>query len=262
MRDTATFILLVSLSSWQGSVCFSPNQPGHPPFPQHSHVSSATTFGASVVEEAQMTFPQISIQPQVSCEMTQKVGKVWGTEPRLDNFPGAYFPLGFNNDSNHPEKSSDEPPILELPNFLSPQECRTIREWAKFAIENGADECDEYLNYRVNKEVDAGGSSAEGQALIEECELADATLSAKNKGGFRIRLDNRLVEGMLKERLLDVLDMPSRGLVFEEGAWIRPTPRSLIIRDQTVVFYAGGDGVPPHVDGKDGTLLVYLADGM
>lgn len=66
---------------------------------------------------------------------------------------------------------------------------------------------------------------------------------------------------MLKKRLLDVLDMPSRDFVFEEGAWIRPTPRSLLIRDQTVVFYAGGDGVPPHVDGKDGTLLVYLSDG-
>lgn len=193
-------------------------------------------------------------QDVVSPDMLNHVGEAWGTQPNLENFPQAHFPLGSPYDK-------ETPPIMELPNFLSAEECRTIREWAKHAIENGADECDEYLNYRVNKEIEEGGSSTEGKALIEESQVEECILSDSNKGGFRIRLDDRLVENMLKDRLLNLLDMPSRNLIFEEGAWIRPTPRSLVIRDQTVVFYAGGDGVPPHVDGKDGTLLVYLADG-
>jgi hypothetical protein len=53
--------------------------------------------------------------------------------------------------------------------------------------------------------------------------------------------------------------MPSRNFAFEEGAWIRPTPRAVVIRDGTIVFYDGGDGVPPHVDGNDGTLLLHLS---
>jgi len=171
------------------------------------------------------------------------------------------------------------PPIRQLPNFLTPAECAQIRHWAEQAMASGADECDDYLNYRVNQEIEnEGGESSEGRALIEECAASltassggtDTTaadtattigLSAKNKGGFRIRLDNQFVETMLKERLLDVLGMPNREFVFEEGAWIRPTPRTVVVRDKTVVFYGGGDGVPPHVDGKDGTLLVYLSDG-
>ena len=39
----------------------------------------------------------------------------------------------------------------------------------------------------------------------------------------------------------------------------------MLIKDQTIVRYEGapdaggeGDGVPPHVDGKDATLLLYL----
>jgi len=183
------------------------------------------------------------------------VKEVWGIEPRIDNFPGAHFPLGTS------DRDGKSPPILELPNFLTAQECAQIRNWASHAIENGADECDDYLNYRVNKEVEEGGESQEGKALIEESALSETELSATNKGGFRIRLDDEIVEGMLKERLLDVLGMPDRKFVFEEGAWIRPTPRTIVVRDKTVVFYDGGDGVPPHVDGKDGTLLVYLSNG-
>ena len=76
-----------------------------------------------------------------------------------------------------------------------------------------------------------------------------------------MRLDQELIDRMLKTRILDLLGMKNRDFVFEEGAWIRPTPRTVVIRDMTVVFYGPGNGVPPHVDGKDGTLLVYLSDG-
>jgi len=179
----------------------------------------------------------------------QKVKHVWGTRPNVAAFPGANFPL------NH------DHPILEIPNFLSPEECRFLRDWAFHAIENGADECDDYLNYRVNQEVDASGASKEGRALLADISVAQESLSAENKGGFRVRLDTKLIEDMLKTRILTLLDMPGRNFVFEEGQWIRPDPRSVVIRDQTVVLYRQGDGVPPHVDGKDGTLLVYLNDG-
>ena len=215
-----------------------------------------------------------SSSSSLAATVPSNVQEVWGIVPRTTNFPGANFPLG-GGDSRQPA-----PPILQLPNFLTAAECAQIRHWAEQAMQDGADECDDYLNYRVNQEIEnEGGESSEGRALIEECaasltasgssdsrtETAAAAttigLSAKNKGGFRIRLDNQFVETMLKERLLDVLGMPNREFVFEEGAWIRPTPRTVVVRDKTVVFYGGGDGVPPHVDGKDGTLLVYLSDG-
>lgn len=188
-----------------------------------------------------------------SSSLPDNIKSVWGIEPRLSNFPNANFPFG--------TQSTNKPPILQLPQFLSADECRQIREWATSAMESGVQECDDYLNYRVNQEVEQGGVSTEGQALIDDCNVQESSLSASNRGGFRIRLDNQFVETMLKERLLNVLGMENREFVFEEGAWIRPTPRTVVVRDQTVVFYGPGNGVPPHVDGKDGTLLVYLCDG-
>jgi hypothetical protein len=229
---------------------------------------STTAQHSNIMEDAttQSGHPQGRVLPMqgddhAGSAMTRHVEKMWGTRPNLSNFPLANFALGSVD-------QPDVPPILELPQFLSQAECRFIREWAQQAIEDGAPECDEYLNYRVNQEINQDGSTAEGKALIEEhlgqrdggSSSPPPALTAENRGGFRIRLDDQLVERILKDRLLDVLDMPSRKLVFEEGAWIRPSPRTLVVRDQTVVFYSGGDGVPPHVDGKDGTLLLYLAD--
>ena len=179
----------------------------------------------------------------------QRVRETWKIDPQLP--PLARFPLGSSSDSS-------SPPILELPHFLSSDECRYLREWARQAMENGAKECDDYLNYRVNKEVDQGGESAEGKSLIDE--FAVTSLSASDRGGFRIRIDPDIVCTLLQERILNVLGMPQRRFVFEEGAWIRPTPRTVVVRDQTIVLYGPGNGVPPHVDGKDGTLLVYLMD--
>lgn len=206
--------------------------------PSGAHLT--TRRRASVAEET-VTLPPL-------------IQELWGIEPDIRSFPGANFPIGT------PLNKPDSPPILELPNFLSHEECRIIRDWAKFAIENGAEECNEYLNYRVNQEIDRSGETSEGKALIEECSLQQTQLSATNKGGFRVRLDPSIVEGMLKSRLLRVLGKSQDvDFVFEEGAWIRPTPFTVVIRDMTVVFYGPNDGVPPHVDGKDGTLLVYLA---
>ena len=178
------------------------------------------------------------------------IKEVWGIVPDISKFPGANFPLGGAS------------PILELPNFLTAEQCELIRSYALFAMEHGAPECDEYLNARVNQEVDQQGHSEEGRALLEEFDLdKSGDLTAGDRGGFRIRLDQEVIHRLIKERLLDVLGMKDRTLVFEEGAWIRPTPRTVVVRDQTVVLYSPGHGVPPHVDGKDGTLLLYLSNG-
>lgn len=184
------------------------------------------------------------------------VKDVWGIEPNLMDFPGAAFALGGSG-------GADSPPILELPNFLSVEECAQIKKWAVTAIDSGADECDDYLNFRVNQEVREDGSSQEGKALIDECDVNSSSLSASSCGGFRVRLDKQVVDDMIKERILDLLGFGEgeRDFVYEEGLWVRPSPRTVCIRDQTVVFYNVGDGVPPHVDGKDATLLVYLSDG-
>lgn len=130
-------------------------------------------FSLSVSDAYLEQYAALTKKSDIS-RMAKKVGKIWGTEPKLKNFPQARFALGKEND--------DTPPILELPNFLSPEECKTIRDWAKHAIENGADECDEYLNYRVNQEVDEDGASAEGGALIEEFDVEECVLSPENKG--------------------------------------------------------------------------------
>jgi hypothetical protein len=255
------------------SSSISKDQPGKFPFTSTSTIPKASNQPTALSNQRQDTADNDGDDA-----MSRHVERKWGTRPNLQNFPLANFPIGSVEDPT-------VPPILEIPQFLSSSECQLIREWAQEAIENGAPECDEYLNYRVNQEINQVGMTSEGKALIEEhlggqqqqqpyhsldsstssssknspTQPPPPALTAENRGGFRIRLDNRLVERIVKNRLLDVLNMPSRELVFEEGAWIRPTPRTLVVRDQTVVYYAGGDGVPPHVDGKDGTLLLYLA---
>lgn len=153
-------------------------------------------------------------------------------------------------------------PIVELPHFLSSAECEWIRDWSINAIQDGAPECSDYLNYRVNQEIATGGTSIESQDLLEDRYCQDMKLQSTDSSGFRIRLDESIVETLLKDRILSLLNKsPSTDFLYEEGLWHRPTPRTIIVRDQTVVRYTAGDGVPPHVDGKDGTLLVYLNDG-
>jgi hypothetical protein len=216
-----------------------------PPSPDAGPVESTTT---TALRSTLLAPPP---DASTSAEIPKHIKDVWGIEPEISKFPGAKFPLGSNDET---------PPILELPNFLTSAECSVIQGWATQAIESGADECDDYLNYRVNKEIEETGETSEGRTLIDEHSLEECELSAKNKGGFRVRLDEQFVRGLLRNRILGVLGMNNREFVFEEGAWIRPTPKSVVVRDQTVVFYAEGNGVPPHVDGRDATLLVYLSD--
>jgi hypothetical protein len=190
----------------------------------------------------------------------------WGlTNLQLSEFPDARMVL-----------RDPQPPMVAIPNFLSPSECDEIIELAKEQQRQGREATD-YLNYRVNKEVSEEGVSSEAANLLVAEDIdakvkdgsagGDSDSSSSNKGleatdtgGFRVRLVERDVERLLGERLLRVMGLPERRLRFEDQIFHKADPRNVMVRDQTVVHYLPGDGVPPHVDGKDATLLVYLSD--
>lgn len=56
------------------------------------------------------------------------------------------------------------------------------------------------------------------------------------------------------------MGLDDRNVEFEEGLWYKPNRLTMFVRDQTLVHYNTDEGVAPHVDGKDGTLLIYLND--
>lgn len=141
------------------------------------------------------------------------------------------------------------------------------------------------MNYRVNQEVGGAGAGAEGAALsseaaalIDEAGLDEAQLSAAAPSGFRLQVDALAsaldgaradgdgaaggggVEAALGARVLRLLGLPHKRLRFAEGIWVKPDRLYAVIRDVTVVHYREGEGVAPHVDGKDATLLCYLND--
>jgi type I site-specific restriction-modification system R (restriction) subunit len=64
---------------------------------------------------------------------------------------------------------------------LSSQECEQIKQWALNAIDAGVEECDNYLNYRVNKEVRQEGMSAEGKTLIDKFNLDENIFVGKSQ---------------------------------------------------------------------------------
>lgn len=150
---------------------------------------------------------------------------------------------------------SVDPPMLRVENFITPAECDAIIALQRCAT----DESDLYLNYRVNHEVGVSTASAEAEKLIGEFSSSRATLDASMRSGFRAQVAPTAgeLEPVLRSTKA-VLGFGSRGLVFEEGLWIRPNRRTVVVRDQTTVRYGAGEGVAPHVDGKDATVLVCL----
>eukprot|EP00520_Triparma_pacifica_P004505 CAMPEP_0118638350 /NCGR_PEP_ID=MMETSP0785-20121206/3633_1 /TAXON_ID=91992 /ORGANISM="Bolidomonas pacifica, Strain CCMP 1866" /LENGTH=261 /DNA_ID=CAMNT_0006529585 /DNA_START=264 /DNA_END=1049 /DNA_ORIENTATION=- len=170
-------------------------------------------------------------------------------------FPDAFYPRLLRPD--HVDSSAPPPSVVvQMPSFLSKEECLRIIEAGESVAATGQ-ECEEYLNARVNNEVSSSGTSEEAKQLIDECKIE---MSDDAGGGFRVRLGEDLIKDMLEERVSYVMGLEGSKFFFEEGAWERPTPRRIIIRDQTMVKYGLNDGVPPHVDGKDATLLIYLND--
>lgn len=84
----------------------------------------------------------------------------------------------------------EDPPIFEIPNFLSEQRCRVLQQYARNerASKSDAVESDLYLNYRVNAEVSGASESSEAQALIADQKISEDELKASQKSGFRLQV--------------------------------------------------------------------------
>eukprot|EP00180_Rhodochaete_pulchella_P002026 Plantae.Rhodophyta-Rhodochaete_pulchella.ctg3054.p1 GENE.Plantae.Rhodophyta-Rhodochaete_pulchella.ctg3054~~Plantae.Rhodophyta-Rhodochaete_pulchella.ctg3054.p1 ORF type:complete len:284 (+),score=32.89 Plantae.Rhodophyta-Rhodochaete_pulchella.ctg3054:51-854(+) len=177
----------------------------------------------------------------------------WGVSPDLVGYhPQSDSARGF------PLRIAS-PPILCLPDFLSAEECDTLIGTQR----SNADESDLYLNARVNAELRAPDrSSSEAAELISEQGLSPDVLDDSAGSGFRTAVDPdaAIVVNVVLPRLQIALGLADRNIVHEEGAWVRPNKRSVVVRDMTSVHYKVGEGVAPHVDGKDATLLIYLND--
>lgn len=150
------------------------------------------------------------------------------------------------------------PPLIYVRNFLTHEECDAIIHTQESKAE-AADESDLYLNYRVNNVRTALDTSTEAANLLQEIGEGCA-LSSSSRSGFRTRVHKR--EHALQAVLPKVLTLMGerRQIEFSEHQWIRPNAQRIVVRDVTSVRYAQGEGVVPHVDGKDATLLVYLND--
>lgn len=164
----------------------------------------------------------------------------------------------------HPnlERIHHDPPMFRVRGFLSDAECDAL-----IAAQRGkVEECEDYLNFRVNGELDAAQSgqhkhSAESAKLIEEWGIDPDTLAASDRSGFRTQVDpDGAAFAPIITKAKSLLALGAREPVFADGAWVRPTRRTFCVRDQTTVHYRAGEGVSPHVDGKDATVLIYLTD--
>lgn len=152
---------------------------------------------------------------------------------------------------------STDPPLLRVENFLSAGECAAL-----VALQRArTDESDLYLNYRVNREVGAAAASNEAAGLISEFSAARATLDASMRSGLRCQVapDAPALQPVLRQASA-LMGFSGREFVFAEGMWRRPSRRSVVVRDQTTVKYDIGEGVAPHVDGHDATVLVCLQE--
>lgn len=173
----------------------------------------------------------------------------------------------------HVDVLHENPPLLQVQHLLTDEECDAIINRQRYQQE----ESDLYLNYRVNRELDVydgitdtasdGGDrksakqsvSSEAQALINEWQVPASALHAGDKSGFRTQIDPNCAElQAIMPKIQQLLGLEHRSPEFAENLWIRPSKRTFCVRDQTVVHYSVGEGVSPHVDGKDATVLLYL----
>jgi len=154
--------------------------------------------------------------------------KIWGAKPDGLEKLGAYA-------------LNENPPLLRLPNFLTEEEC-DFMIW--LARDHGV-EATEYLNARVNQENTENGSDCLAPSIssfgyTEEQTASAAAWSGGAKSGLRRRVPLESIF-FIEARVLTALGLEQRAL-----------------RDATVVHYHPGEGVAPHVDGNDATLLCYL----
>eukprot|EP00177_Eucheuma_denticulatum_P006787 GFKZ01012337.1.p1 GENE.GFKZ01012337.1~~GFKZ01012337.1.p1 ORF type:complete len:380 (-),score=46.89 GFKZ01012337.1:444-1583(-) len=160
-----------------------------------------------------------------------------------------------NEFGSHISAICTNPPLLRVSNFLSPSQCAALIKLQT----DVKTESDLYLNYRVNQQVTSSAESAEAAKLIEEYSASRASLTSSMRSGFRAQISPTATEMQpVLKRTRELLGFAGREFVFEEGLWRRPNRRSVVVRDQTTVKYEVGEGVAPHVDGKDVTVLICL----
>lgn len=147
------------------------------------------------------------------------------------------------------------PPLLRVSNFLNASQCAALIKLQS----DVTTESDLYLNYRVNQQVTSTTRSAEAAKLIDEFSASRASLTSSMRSGFRAQISPTAIEMQpVLKRTKELLGFSGREFVFEENMWRRPNGRSVVVRDQTTVKYEVGEGVAPHVDGKDVTVLICL----
>lgn len=171
-----------------------------------------------------------------SSDVMDAVGVAWGLAPATH---------AFDISLQH-----EAPPLLRVRHFLTDAECDAI---VAAASGDDVEVCTEYLNHRVNAGEEAGDSSGYDEAAASAAlEWSDGATS-----GLRVRAPASVVE-TVAPRVLDLLGLEGRGFRVADQLYYRPDRATVLVRDATVVRYRGGEGVAPHVDGKDATVLVYL----
>jgi len=132
------------------------------------------------------------------------------------------------------------PPLVEIAGFLTAAQCRALVGLQRNAGRNNNNNNDqdggERVNY-LNYDVGAGNGYRQGVDVASD---AFAPVRARIS------------------QLLNINSNTNTELVFREELWVRPRKHTVVVRDVTTVRYYVGEGVPPHVDGKDLTVLVYL----
>lgn len=194
----------------------------------------------------------------------------------------------YESPSRRPEFDA---PIFVLPGFLSGEECDALIAAAKSQQAVGTIS-ESYLNHRVNEELEREGTSQEALKLALEQGLSEEDLAASCPSGLRTPLPQQVLlepavtsakapalvdawarcteqeleeearpqGGSIARRVADLLGLGREAILFSDKLWYNPSQSRFCFRDQTVVHYKVGEGVAPHVDGKDATILMYLND--
>lgn len=165
------------------------------------------------------------------------IGEAWGLVPATERFA-----MTLQNES---------PPLIRVSSFLTREECERI---VAAATADDAEECTEYLNFRVNEDE---GGAIESSGYDEAQAAAAVEWSGGALSGRRVRMPEAVLE-VVAPKVMDLLGLEHRRYRFAEELFYRPDRATVIVRDATVVRYREGEGVAPHVDGKDATVLIYL----
>ncbi|GAB0495477.1 hypothetical protein MMPV_006779 [Pyropia vietnamensis] len=187
--------------------------------------------------------------PAVSADTAAAaVAPTTNADPRLAHFPGATF-------------LHRDPDILYIPDFLPPDMLAALIDGHKAIVASTpAPEASLYLNAAVNADVAAAGTSATTAALTAAEALDERELPATAPAGLRVGVPTDVVRELAPTWLPAVGAPADASVLFDDSLVWKPRPGAVVVRDATTVHYREGEGVGPHVDGKDATVLVYLSD--